>query len=341
MSPSGGVISGTGVSGQYFYPAVAGEGTHTITYSIPEADGCGGSVSKDFVVVAATQPLILNEDVTFCENEDQVWIDVSPSGGVISGTGVSGQYFDPAVAGEGTHTITYTIPEADGCGGSVSKDFIVVAATQPLILNEDVTFCENETQVLIDVSPPGGVISGTGVSGQYFDPAVAGEGTHTITYTIPEADGCGGSVSKDFIVVAATQPLILNEDVTFCENETQVLIDVSPSGGVISGTGVSGQYFDPAIAGEGTHTVTYTYTNSTGCMEYTEKQFDVIEKVFIDLGMDRNLDMEDSIELIPYTNGNSFLWFDGSTENIRTLNAKELGVGTHNIWVTAFNESIL
>ena len=252
VSPSGGVISGTGVSGQYFYPAVADEGTHTITYSIPDAGECGGSVSKDFIVVAATQPLILNEDVTFCENESQVLIDVSPSGGVISGTGVSGQYFDPAVAGEGTHTVTYSITDKNGCNGSVSKDFIVVATTQPLILNEDVTFCENENQVLIDVSPAGGVISGTGVSGQYFYPAVAGKGTHTITYSIPDAGECGGSVSKDFIVVAATQPLILNEDVTFCENEAEVLIDVSPSGGVISGTGVSGQYFDPAVAGIGT-----------------------------------------------------------------------------------------
>ena len=196
------------------------EGTHTITYTFAEDNGCEGSVSKDFVVVAATQPLILNEDVTFCENETQVLIDVSPSGGIISGTGVSGQYFYPAVAGEGTYTITYTLTEENGCEGTVSKDFLVLAATQPLILNEDVTFCENENQVLIDVSPSGGVISGTGVSGQYFYPAVAGEGTHTITYLFTDENGCEGSVSKEFIVVAATQPLILNEDVTFCENET-------------------------------------------------------------------------------------------------------------------------
>lgn len=34
---------------------------------------------------------------------------------------------------------------------------------------------------------------------------------------------------------------------------------VSPTGGTFSGTGVSGTTFDPAVAGVGTHTVTYSY----------------------------------------------------------------------------------
>lgn len=40
----------------------------------------------------------------------------------------------------------------------------------------------------------------------------------------------------------------------------------SPSGGVFIGPGVSGDSFDPAIAGVGTHAVIYTIVDSTGCV---------------------------------------------------------------------------
>lgn len=49
----------------------------------------------------------------------------------------------------------------------------------------------------------------------------------------------------------------------------------SPVGGVYSGAGVSGNNFNPATAGAGTHTISYTFTKaSTGC-SYTES-FDIV-----------------------------------------------------------------
>lgn len=38
-----------------------------------------------------------------------------------------------------------------------------------------------------------------------------------------------------------------------------------PAGGTYSGPGVSGNNFDPAAAGAGTHTITYSYTDTSGC----------------------------------------------------------------------------
>ncbi|MFT6500759.1 MAG: hypothetical protein ACJASQ_000869, partial [Crocinitomicaceae bacterium] len=37
------------------------------------------------------------------------------------------------------------------------------------------------------------------------------------------------------------------------------------AGGSYSGTGVTGGSFDPSVAGVGTHTITYDYTDSNGC----------------------------------------------------------------------------
>ncbi|WP_167618974.1 S8 family peptidase [Maribellus sediminis] len=49
--PEGGTLSGIGVSGMYFYPSIAGEGDHVLTYSITDANGCQASVSTTLSVI--------------------------------------------------------------------------------------------------------------------------------------------------------------------------------------------------------------------------------------------------------------------------------------------------
>lgn len=49
----------------------------------------------------------------------------TPSGGTYSGTGVSGGMFDPGVAGAGTHTITYSYTDGNGCTGETDEDILV------------------------------------------------------------------------------------------------------------------------------------------------------------------------------------------------------------------------
>ena len=210
-------------------------------------NGCSASVTRLFVVNALPQPAILNSDVTFCINEPQVLVQVSPSGGTLSGPGISGLYFSPSLAGVGSHSITYSYTDVNGCSASVTRLFVVNALPQPAILNSDVTFCINEPQVLVQVSPSGGTLSGPGISGLYFSPSIAGVGSHSITYSYTDVNGCSASVTRLFVVNALPQPAILNSDVTFCINEPQVLVQVSPSGGTLSGTGISGLYFSPSL----------------------------------------------------------------------------------------------
>ncbi|WP_167614524.1 T9SS type A sorting domain-containing protein, partial [Maribellus sediminis] len=49
----------------------------------------------------------------------------SPANGTYSGTGVSSGQFDPATAGVGTHTITYTYTDPNGCTSSNTADITV------------------------------------------------------------------------------------------------------------------------------------------------------------------------------------------------------------------------
>ena len=50
----------------------------------------------------------------------------------------------------------------------------------------------------------------------------------------------------------------------FCETDPCITLDATPLGGVFSGVGVVGNDFCPNTAGNGAHTITYTYTDG-GC----------------------------------------------------------------------------
>lgn len=54
-----------------------------------------------------------------------------------------------------------------------------------------------------------------------------------------------------------------------------LLTDGQPAGGVYSGVGVVGNNFDPAIAGSGIHTITYTYTDGNGFSNFATTNIDV------------------------------------------------------------------
>jgi len=56
----------------------------------------------------------------------------------------------------------------------------------------------------------------------------------------------------------------------------------APSGGDYSGPGVSNGIFSPAVAGLGTHTITYTYTDLNLCENFAENTITVVEFTGID-----------------------------------------------------------
>jgi hypothetical protein len=253
-SPTGGTWSGTNVSGNMFDPSA---GTQTIMYMYTDGNGCSNMATQSFPVNAAPT-VTLTPFPSACDNDGMLnLIGESPTGGTWSGTGVTGNQFDPTV---GTQTVTYTYTDGNGCSNSASASITVNAATT-VTLSSFTPVCDNGGMVtLTGESPAGGTWSGTNVSGNTFDPSA---GTQTITYTYQDSNGCTNTASQPFNVNAAPA-VSVTPFAPVCDNSGMVaLTGESPVGGTWSGTGVTGNQFDPSA---GTQTVTYTYTDSiTGC----------------------------------------------------------------------------
>ena len=204
-SPSGGSYSGDGVTGTNFDASVAGIGAHIITYTY--SDGTCSNTATDEIEVFSLPPvsLTLSQDSNCINNTVLALGGGSPSGGVYSGTGVSGNNFNAISAGLGIHTITYSYTDANGCTNTSTDDMTVVDLQTVTLSLPDVDECLNSNSLTLSGgSPSGGIFSGTGVSGTNFDASLAGVGLHTITYSVTDAFGCISTATNSIIAVSYT-----------------------------------------------------------------------------------------------------------------------------------------
>jgi hypothetical protein len=78
-----------------------------------------------------------------------------PDGGTYSLNGIDITTFDPASAGVGTHTITYTFTDGNSCTNSASNDIVVNALTDVTLADFD-PVCVNAAPVILAGGLPDG-----------------------------------------------------------------------------------------------------------------------------------------------------------------------------------------
>ncbi len=322
-TPTGGVYSGTGVTDDgngmtySFDPAAAGVGVHTITYDYTDANGCSNSATDDVEVFdLPTVTFTALDDLCIDAGIQTGLSDGVPAGGVYSGTGVTDDgngmtySFDPAVAGIGVHTITYTYNDTNGCTGTFSDD--VEVFDLPMVdftALDDICINEGIQTGLGGGTPTGGVYSGAGVTDDgngmtyTFDPEAATAGTHTLTYTYTDANGCTNSASDDVEVFGESIVTLTGPD-DLCEDAgiQTGLNGGTPPGGIYSGPGVTDDSngmtysFDPATAGVGVHTITYTFVDINGCMTTAMDDVEVFEAPVVTFTAPADLCINDGIQ---------------------------------------------
>jgi len=202
-----------------------------------------------------------------CLDNGAVALGGSPAGGVWAGPGVQavpggGYRFVPTAVGPGQYSLSYTVAAAGTCQSTKAVRYVVAPPVLP-VLAPVPPQCVSAPAVTLAATPAGGTFSGPGVSSGHFDPATAGVGTHTLTYTVTDSLGCGTTTRQ---VVVSQQPAIAaGRDTTLCADLRQPfqLRGYSPAGGVWSGTGVTaGGLFSPPNTNNrgGVFPLTYTIT---------------------------------------------------------------------------------
>ncbi len=133
------------------------------------------------------------------------------------------------------------------------------------------SYCVNAGSVVLTGNQaPNGTFSGPGITDNgngtaSFNPATAGAGgPYSITYTYSDGT-CSNSDVQTVTVNALPTVSFSGLALTYCTTDAAVTLTGSPVGGTFSGPGITGNTFDPAAAGAGTHSITYTYTDVNGC----------------------------------------------------------------------------
>ena len=244
------------------FPLPPGAGTYTVRNGSTNCNN--GAFKMNFEILQADP----GPRRYMCLDNGAVALGGSPAGGVWAGPGVQaaagggGYRFVPTAVGPGQYVITYTVAAAGICLSTRSVRYVVAPPVAPTMLVLPPQ-CVTMPSMTLVATPAGGTFSGPGVSGSSFNPATAGVGTHTLTYTISDSLGCG---TISLPVVVSRPPVITpGRDTTLCADLRQPfqLRGYAPAGGVWSGTGVTGGgFFTPPNTGNrgGVFPLTYTLT---------------------------------------------------------------------------------
>ncbi len=230
-------------------------------------------------------------------------------------TGFTSTIMDPWVSPSVQTDYIVTVTSGSGPSGSSYTDTITiyVNAAPNVSLNSFASLCDNaDTLLLTGGSPMGGSYSGYGVSSGIFDPQIAGVGTHNITYTFTNSNGCTANAIQA-ITVNARPTVTLSSLPSVCGSSALVtLTQGSPYGGSYSGTGVTGASFDPQIAGVGTHSIIYTFTDGNSCTNSDTNTITVASSPIANAGVDQLINTGGSATLVGSATGGSssytYLW---------------------------------
>ena len=249
--PSGGIWTGTHITNPMsglFNPSL-GLGVDVVTYSVA---GC-----IDTTLISVQETDVFLDSLFACNDDTLIILDSNfisriPTYGIWSGNGiVSATYpgeFNPNLAGVGNHTIFYT---ANSCSDSI------IFSVAPQSILTDTIVCATSADFNLNANPSGGQWAGQGIVNQntgLFSPTTAGVGVHYVLYQSPI--GCLDTT----IITVYSNPVLSMSGVggNYCFLDTNIQVNVSPSGGILSGNGITNLTFNPLIAGPGYHVITYS-----------------------------------------------------------------------------------
>ncbi|MFM9007457.1 MAG: PKD domain-containing protein, partial [Bacteroidota bacterium] len=263
-NPAGGTWSGTGIVNAAtgaFDPTLSGTGVFWVYYTVTSGAGCD-AIDSLRVTVSSPNTVFAGNDTAVCINSGTFQLNPNPGGGTWSGQGVSTTGV-VTPSSSGSFLLIYSF----GTGTCLRTDTLVLTV-HPLptinLAGNIQSICVDRPSVLLSALPGGGVWTGSGITGNSFDPGTAGPGLHWLVYTYTDANTCT-NLDSIAITVNALPTVFAGNDTTLCDLPVPVGFTGNyNNSGTWSGTGVSANgVFTPA--GVGTYNLVYSYTDGNGC----------------------------------------------------------------------------
>ncbi len=258
INPTTGVIT----------PSLAAPGTNTFVYTYTSGP-CVATQTGSFNVsqfnTAALTGTLANMCNTFNSFNLSNIVQTTVTG-VWSGTGVSGNSFNPNLP-TGIYTLTYntnSVPNTTLCPDSRTIAVSVLHPQQPTITQVG-PYCNNAPSFQLAVSPATGTWTATmynTIAGT-FNPALAQIGSNPVQYVVGTST-CNVSDTKTISVEAFVPAVITGSVPDLCVTSSPVsLVPLTTNNlGVWSGSGISGTTFNPASSGVGNIVITYNTASS-------------------------------------------------------------------------------
>ena len=246
-----------------------GVGPNVFQWSITNAP-CPASTSTVTITGTTAADATISSVTPICLGTPAFNLTAATAGGTWTGTGITSGTsgtFNPATAGVGTYTITYTI---SGACGNVDTTIVTVLPNDDATITPIASLCVSATPTNLVAATGGGTWSGTGITDAVngtFDPAIAGIGSYTITYSTP---GICGSTDTVIVTVNSSSDATITSIAAICTGSSAFNLTAATAGGVWSGTGITSGAsgtFDPTIAGIGVHIITYTISGTCGATD--------------------------------------------------------------------------
>jgi len=278
-STSGGIWSGPGISPTgVFNPTTAGIGTHNLIYNIGVAP-CN-STSSTIVTVTAPSPAAFTTNSAICAGQTISLTAVpgpagstyhwsGPGGWTATGLNPTRPQATPAMSGNYS---MYMVTA--GCTSTTVTQPYTVNAVGPaptIVSNSPV--CYGNPILLDGPTEPGAEYFWSGPNGwtnNTEDPQIAVseyEMAGQYSLYIISANGCTSAVSTHNMVISTPPKPVINQVVPQCFGAAGLNLDVDLPNGTYTGTGITDAnsgYFDPIVAGPGTHQIIYTIPQPCG-----------------------------------------------------------------------------
>lgn len=219
----------------------------------------------------------------------------------------------------------------------------LVVLPDPTFTAPSTTFSSCDAAVMLTATgTTGGVFSGPGVSGNMFDPAAAGAGTHTLTYVISAQQGAAVAPAVDSSSITVTV-----SDFALSNTTSNATCTGGDGSATISATGGSAPYTYNWSNGASAATVNnltagdyyITVTDNSGCssVDTVTVNANLITIAGSTTTTNAGCGLSDGSATVTASNGTSPYSYNWNPSGQSTQTANSLAAGNYNVTVTDAN----